>query len=253
MVDASGTGLATSDLRSRGVAWADDSSGICVLNVITENPPDGGSYDLVFYSATGGARTIASLTTSEGPNVAACSPSAGRVVITTASSVYNTAFGELIVIDFKTGTVLQRFPLGARGARLTEVDAVVVSHDGSLGAIATQTQTTIVNLLNDQVVARVNSVVWPPLAFSWDDQLLVVGGGPKALGELVSVSTGEVVWSDSVDRMTQGAVADPRSSDVMLFVTTGGPTDLLVVSSSGQSKVIATKVFPDAAGPCLIC
>jgi hypothetical protein len=137
---------------------------------------------------------------------------------------------------------------------LTEVDAVVVSHDGLLGAIATLTQTTIVNLLNDQVVARVNSVVFPPRAFSWDDQLLVVDGSPKAFGELVSVSTGEVVWSDSVDRIPRGAVADPRSSDVMLFVATGGgPTDLLVVSPSGDSKVIATRVFPDAAGPCLIC
>lgn len=257
IVDANGKVLSTPDLRSRGVAWADDSSGICALNVITENPPNGGSYDLVFYSATGGARTIASVTTKRGPNVAACSPSAGRVVITTASGykdpateLRNVTFGELIVIDFKTGSVLHRqsFPLGVRAM---EVQSVIVSHDGSLGAISTQTQTTIVELLNDQVVARLSDMAWP-LAFSWDDRLLVVDG-PKNRGEILSISSGQVVWSDSVDRVTQGAVADPHSSDVMLFVTTGGLTDLVVVSSTGRSKIIATGVFPDQVGPCFSC
>lgn len=257
IVDASGKVMSTPDLtKSRGFTWADDSSGICALNVITEQPPNGGTYDLVFYSANGRARTIASLTTKKGPNVASCSPSTGRVVITTASGykdpateLFNTTFGELIVIDFKTGAVLHRqsFPLGVRS---TEVQSVVVSHDGSLGATSTQTQTTIVKLLNDQVVARVSGVV--PLAFSWDDQLLIVDG-PKNRGEIVSVSTGQLVWSDSVDRVTQGAVADPGSSDVMLFATTGALSDLVVVSSSGHSSVIATEVFPDQIGPCFSC
>jgi hypothetical protein len=95
---------------------------------------------------------------------------------------------------------------------LTEVDAVVVSHDGSLGAIATQTQTNIVNLLNDQVVARVNSVVWPPLAFSWDDQLLVVDGGPKALGELVGAAGEQVATAqvnDTCGNVIQITQLDP--------------------------------------------
>lgn len=258
IVDPTGKVLSTPDFSNpRGWTWADDSSGICVLNVITDKPPSGGTYDLDFYPVTGAPRKIASVTTLKGPNVAACSPGAGRVVVTTASGykdpateLFNTTFGELIVIDFKMGTVLHRqsFPLGVRS---TQVQSVIVSHDGSLGAISTQTETTIVKLLNDQVVARVSAGMWP-LAFSWDDQLLVVAG-PKNRGEILSVATGQVAWSDPVDRVTQGAAADPRSSDVMLFATTGGLSDLVVVSSSGQSKVIATEVFPDQVGPCFSC
>lgn len=257
IVDASGRVMSTPDLtRPRGITWADDGSGVCVLNVVTESPPNGGSHELDFFSATGGTRTIASVTTQKGANIAACSPSAGRVVVTTASGykdpatdLRNITFGELIVIDFKVGTVLHRqsFPLGIRS---NEVQSLVVSHDGSLGAISTQAQTTIVKLLNSQVLARLSGVV--PLAFSWDDQLLVVDG-PKNRGEVLSVSTGQLVWSDSVDRVTQGAVADPNGSQVMLFVTTGGLNDLLVVSATGNSKVIATNVFPAQVSPCSNC
>jgi hypothetical protein len=273
IVDSKGTVLSMPDLsRSRGVTWADDSSGLCVLEVVSENPPYGGTYQLVFVPTTGSSRIITSLTTSKGPNVAACSPGAGRIVITTASGykdpvteLRRITFGELDVVDFKTGAVLHRqaFPIGNRS---TEVDWVAVSHDGSLAAMETgpkdslpsaasparrsTVETTVVNLLDDRVVIRVSDVT--PFAFSWDGKLLVVVGS-QYHGEILSVSTGAVVWSDPVNRVTQGAVADPNSSDVMLSVTTGGLNDLLVVSADGKTNVIARNVFQAQIAPCASC
>lgn len=258
IVDKSGRVLSVLDLsRSRGFTWADDSSGICVLNVINANPPNGGSYQLEFVSAMGGSRTITSLTTQKGPNVAACSPAAGRVVVTTASGykdpstmLMRITFGEFRVIDFKTGSVTlqQAFPVGSPS---TEVSSVAVSHDGSVAALAMQAQTTIVNLLNGQVVSRANGVT--PLAFSWDGKLLAVDETGNR-GGVLSPSTGQVVWSDSVaNRVTQGAVPNPGGSDVMLFVTGGGLNDLLVVSAGGTARVIAKDVFPDQIAPCSNC
>src|SRR5205823_7324574 len=63
IVDKNGRVLSQLDLsKSKGFAWADDSSGLCMLKVINDNPPSGGSYQLDFDSATGGSSTIASLT-----------------------------------------------------------------------------------------------------------------------------------------------------------------------------------------------
>jgi outer membrane protein assembly factor BamB len=258
IVDRSGRLQSVPDLsRSRGFTWADDSSGVCVLNVLSDNPPNGGSYQLTFISATGGSRTIASLTTQKGPNVAACSPAAGRVVITTASGykdpstmLMRITFGELRVLDFKSGSVVfqQAFPVGNVRA---EVNSVAVTHDGSFAALGTQTQTTIVNLLNGQLGSSANGVT--PLAFSWDGKLLAVDGTDNR-GEVLNASTGQVIWRESVtNRVTQGAVPNPAGSEVMLFVTGGGLNDLLVVGAGGTAHVVAKDVFPDQIAPCTNC
>ena len=256
IVDTKGRVLSTPDLGGRAMTWADDSSGLCVLKPVKESPPNGGTYRLEFYSTAGGSRTVTSLTTQKGPNVAACSPEAGRVVITTASGYKDPStelrritFGELDVIDFNTGAVLlrQAFPIGNA---LTEVDSVSVSHDGSLAALGTQTQMTIVNLRTNQVVARAGDVT--PLAFSWNGKLLVVVGSANR-GQVLNASTAQIVWSDPATRVTQGAVPNPRGSEVMLFVTTGGLNDLLVVSADAKAIVVAADVFPDQIAPCSNC
>jgi outer membrane protein assembly factor BamB len=258
IVDKSGRLQSLPDLsRSIGFTWADDSSGVCALNALSDNPPNGGSYQLAFISATGGSRTIASLTTQKSPDVAVCSPAAGRVVITTASGykdpstmLMRITFGELRVLDFKSGSVVfqQAFPVGNVRA---EVNSVVVAHDGSLAALATQTQTTILNLSDGQIVGRTADET--PLAFSWDGKLLALDASSNR-GEVMKLSTGQVVWSDSVaNRVTQGAVPNPAGSDVMLLVTGGGLNDLLVVSAGGTANVIAKDVFPDRLAPCTDC
>jgi hypothetical protein len=160
------------------------------------------------------------------------------------------AFGEMRVLDFKSGAVVfqQAFPTG--NVR-TEVSSIVVGHDGSLAALGAQTQTTIVNLRDGQTVSRIGGVT--PLALSWDGKLLAVDA-PSNRGEVLKLSTGQVVWSDSAtNRVTQGAVPNPGGSDVMLLVTGGGLDDLLVVSAGGTADVIAKDVFPDQITPCTNC
>jgi len=257
IVDSRGGLLSSPDLsRSRGFTWADDSSGICVVEVINENPPNGGTYQLGFYSTAGEFRPIASLATQKGPNIAACSPTAGRVVITTASGykdapseVRRITFGEIVIFDFKSGALLRRQTF-AVGSPATEVNTVSVSHDGTVAALRTEAQTSIIRLLDGKVIARATGVT--PLAFSWDNKLLVVEGSGNR-GEVLQVLTGELLWRDSTSRVTQGAVADPRSSAVMLFVTSGGLNDLLVVAPDGSARVIATAVFPAQIAPCPDC
>jgi hypothetical protein len=257
-VDNKGHLLSVPDLsRSREITWSDDSSGVCVLNGLTFNSTGGGSSQLVFVSATGGSRNITSLTTRKGPNIAACSPAANRVVITAASGykdprtmLRRVTFDELRVIDFQTGKVAfrQSTPIGKPA---TEVSSIVVSHDGSFAALGTQSQTTIVNLSNGQIVSRASAVI--PLAFSWDTKLLAVFQASNR-GAVLSPSTGQVVWKESVaDRVTQGAVPKPGGSDLMLFVTGGDLDDLLVVSPGGSSRIVAKGVFPDQIAPCFDC
>ena len=256
IVDKKGNLLSRPDLtKSRSFTWADDSSGICVLNVIDENPPNGGSYRLEFDSATGGARTIATLTTSKGPNVAACSPRAGHVVVTTASgfndsaSIFHITFGQLSVVDFATGRMGldQRFPTGDVA---DEVNAVTVSHDGALAAVATPTQTTIESLANGAVMAHTE--VMTPLAFSWDGKEMAADTGSR--GEVLSVTTGQVVWRDALtNRVTQGAVPDPGGPGLLLVTTTGGLNDLVVLSAAGIERTIAKEVFLPQIAPCSNC
>ena len=158
-------------------------------------------------------------------------------------------FGEIVIFDFKSGALLRRQTF-AVGSPATEVNTVSVSHDGTVAALRTEAQTSIIRLLDGKVIARATGVT--PLAFSWDNKLLVVEGSGNR-GEVLQVLTGELLWRDSTSRVTQGAVADPRSSAVMLFVTSGGLNDLLVVSPDGSARVIATAVFPAQIAPCPDC
>src|SRR5579864_4875844 len=109
---------------SMSIAWADDSSGLCAVRPMNDNqPPGAGQYVLDFLSATSGeSRRIASVTIGMGPDIAACSPTSGRVVIVSASGFKDprtmmrvVTFGDLRVIDLKTGTVAfsQAFPVGS--------------------------------------------------------------------------------------------------------------------------------------------
>jgi hypothetical protein len=154
------------------------------------------------------------------------------------------------VIDFQTGKVAfrQSMPIGKPA---TEVSSIVVSHDGSFAAFGTQSQTTIVNLMNGQIVSHATAVT--PLAFSWDTKLLAVDQASHR-GAVLSPSTGQVVWTESVsDRVTQGAVPNPAGPDLMLFVTGGDLNDLLVVSPGGSSRIVAKDVFLDQISPCFDC
>ncbi len=262
-VDREGTVLSKLDLsRSRSIAWADDSSGLCVVRQLTDNqPPGAGPYVLDFVSATSGAsKMIATFTIGTGPDVAACSPISGRVVIVSASGFKepNTmqqviTFGELRVIDLKTGTVTfrQAFRVGSRSS---EVSWVTVSHDGVSAALETENEVTIEDLTNGRVVHTMSAVA--PLSFSWDGaRLAVSGGGATNHGEIIEVATGRVLWTDSVaGRVIQGAVAEPGAGELMLFVTTGELTDLVVVSASGANRgTIAKNVFTAQVGPCPSC
>ena len=262
VVDRNGKLLSHLDLsRSRSIAWADDSSGLCVVRELTDNQPSGaGPFALDFVSATSGKSTsVASFTVGKGPDIAACSPTSSRVVIVSASGYkvpstmqYVITYGELRVFDLKTGTVAfsQAFPVGSRSS---EVSWVAVSHDGALAALQTETGTRIVDLSSGRVVRTLDKLV--PWSFSWDDARLAVGGGPiQSRGEIVNISTGELLWTDSVaGRVTQGAIAEPGAGDLMLFTTSGGLSDLVVVSAGGADRVIARNVFPAQVAPCPSC
>ena len=263
VVDGRGKVLLHLDLsRSRSIAWADDSSGLCVVRQLNDNqPPGAGPYVLDFVSATSGeTKMIASFTIGMGPDIAACSPTSGRLVIVSASGYKDPktmqqviTFGELRVIDLKTGTVAfsQAFPLGSRS---TEVGWVAVSHDGVFAAMQTENEMTIEDLTNGRVVRTMGALV--PWSFSWDGARLAVdGGGVTNRGEIIEVATGQVLWTDSVPgRVTQGALAEPGAGELMLFVTTGELTDLVVVSASGAYRgTIAKNVFTAQVGPCPSC
>ena len=257
IVDRHGHTLSSPDLsRSRAFTWADDSSGLCVVNVISAEPPNGGTYQLEFVSSTGGSRIISTLATKKGPNLSACSPRSGRMVITTASGAKDRVtqqtrigFGEIDVIDFKTGHVLFRHDFSPG-----EVDAMPISHDGLLAALGTQFRFTVVSLVDGHVVSQAPAAT--PLGFSWDDRLLVANGAANR-GELIDVPTGQVVWIDPTAEVTQGAASEPDGSDVMMFVTTGGLSDLVVVSAGTGTgvvaRVIARNVLPDQVAPCFNC
>ena len=130
---------------------------------------------------------------------------------------------------------------------------IAVSHDGAYAALQTQTETRIVDLTGGRVVLTMDSLV--PWAFSWDDARLAVSAGPIGnRGEVVDISNGHLLWTDSVaERVTQDAVAEPGTGALMLYVTTGEFTDLVVVTASGASRTIAKNVFPAQIGPCPSC
>jgi len=161
-------------------------------------------------------------------------------------------FGELRVIDLKTGTVAfsEAFPLGSRSS---EVNWVAVSHDGAFAALQTETATRIVDLTTGRVVRTMDALV--PWSFSWDDTRLALGAGPtQKRGEVVDISNGHLLWTDSVtERVTQGAIAEPGAGELMLFVTSGELTDLVVVSASGAYRTIEKNVFTAQVGPCPSC
>lgn len=260
--DRKGKLLSHVDLtRSRSIAWADDSSGLCVVRGVTDNqPPGAGPYVLDFVLATSGeSKTITSFTIGMGPDIAACSPTSGRAVIVSASGYKDPktmqpviTFGELRVIDLKTGAVVFSQAL-AVGSRFSKVSWVAVSHDGTVAALQTQAGTRIVDLTSGRVVRTLDALV--PWSFSWDNARLAADGGPtQNRGEIVNISTGQLLWTDSVvGRVTQGAIAKPGASDLMLFTTSGGFTDLVVVSASGAGHTIARGVFPAQVGPCPSC
>lgn len=253
-MDRRGELLAIPDLSTTtGMTWADDSSGICTVDFVT---PPAHQYRLNFRFATGGSRNIATFSTPVGPDVAACSPTSGVVVVTTASGykdpateMHRTTFGELLVIDFKSGKVLRRQGFPSRGASV--VSSVVVSHDGSLAALSTQSTTTVVNLKSGRTVAHFRNV--NPLTFSWEGTLLAVQTRINR-GELVSPATGHVVWSDTeAGRVTQGAAPNPGGSDVMFMVTSGDFDDMLAVAPSGATRIVARDVFLGPLVPCADC
>ncbi len=262
VVNRNGKLLSPLDLsRSRSIAWADDSSGLCVVRELTDNQPAGaGPYLLDFVSASSGkSKTIASFTTAMGPDIAACSPTSGRVVILSASGYKDPStmqlvitFGDLRVIDLKTGAIAfsQAFPIGSRSS---EVSWIAVSHDGAVAALQTQGGTRIVDLTSGRVLRTIDAVV--PWSFSWDNARLAADGGPSHnRGEVVDTSTGRLLWTDSVaGRVTQGAMAEPGVGDLMLFTTSGGLSDLVVVSAGGAYRTIAKNVFPAQVGPCPSC
>lgn len=262
VVDRHGKVLSHIDVsRSRSIAWADDSSGMCMVRQLTDNqPPGAGSYTLDFASATSGeSRTIASLTMGMGPDIAACSPTSGRVVIVSASGYKDLrtmqeviTFGDVRVIDFKTGTVAfsQAFPIGSRSS---EVSWVAVSHDGAFAALQTGAGTRIVDLTGGRVVRTLDSLV--PWSFSWDDARLAASTAPnQSRGEVVDIATGHILWADSLaGRATQGAIAEPGAGQLMFFMTTGELNDLVVVSPSGAYRTVAKDVFTAQAGPCPSC
>src|SRR5216683_3850763 len=176
VVNRKGRVLSHLDLsRSRSIAWADDSSGLCVVRAASDNQAPGiGQYVLDFVSAASGeSRRIASFAMGMGPDIAPCSPTSGRVVIVSASGFKDPrtmqeviTFGDLRVIDLKTGAVAfyQAFPVGNRSS---EVSWIAVSQNGASAALQTETATRIVDLTSRRVLLTMGARV--PWAFSWDD------------------------------------------------------------------------------------
>jgi hypothetical protein len=242
--------VASADPIGPGVAWADDSSGICVLHSTT---PKDQSYQVDFISANGGSHTIATFSTSVRPNIAACSRTAGRVVVTTASGykdyvtqLRKVTFGELLVIDFKSGNVVFRrvFPTADPS---TEISSMAVSRDGSLAALGTKSGTSVINLFGGQVVSQAQGVV--PAVFSWDGRQLAAAAGLQS--ELLNSDTGQIAWADSEpNRVMQTAAPNPAGSEVMFLVTYGESDDMLVVGKNGTTRLIARGVF---VGPLVAC
>jgi hypothetical protein len=195
-----------------------------------------------------------------GPDIAACSPTSGRAVIVSASGSKDPTttelvitFGELRVIDLKTGTVSfsRAFPVRSRASA---VSVVSVSHDGAYAALQTETETSIVDLASGRVVRTLDA--FRPSAFSWDDARIAVDAGPgRDRGEVVDIATGRVLWIDpDVGRVTQSAIGDPGGGEeLMLLVTTGQLNDLVVVTASGADRTVATNVFTAQVGPCPSC
>src|SRR5260370_1529399 len=107
---------------------------------------------------------------------------------------------------------------------------------------------TVLSLTDGAVVYHTTGLT--PTAFSWDDkQLAAETLGNR--GEVLSLTTGEAVWRDAVtNRVAQGAVPDPAGSDLMLFETTGGLNDLLVMSPAGVEPAIYQGGFPAPGSLC---
>lgn len=254
IADANGKVISKVDLSlTRGLAWADDNSGICVINVVNQQPDGSGTFQLLFQPVVGDSRPITALSLTAGPNVSACSPGGGRVVITTASGHgdlgnLKVLFHELIVVDFRSGAQIAKrtFPSSRQGV----VSSIVVSHDGSVAALGSDAGTSLLDVTKDQLASGPNGIT--PVAFSWNDVLLV-GDDSSNHGLILNSKTGEVIWRDQSNRVTQGAAANPDTSDMMLFTTTGELTDLLVVAPNGHAQMIATEVFPAQAVPCNSC
>lgn len=248
-VDWTGKTVSQLDLsRARSFTWADDASGMCVAR---DDASTRGSYQLDFETTAGVSRSVTSFHAASRPNIVACSPRAGRIVIATAqrnnSAAVQVTFDQIIVVDIKTGSAQT-----SRIANIAmDVNALVVSHDGTEGALATSTETTILNLLTGSSIRQLPGVT--PLAFSWDARLVALATSTNR-GELESVSTGQVIWSDDVSkRVTQAAIPDPASPSVMLVTTSGALDDLVVISPSGAARTIAKGVFPAQTTPCSIC
>jgi hypothetical protein len=253
VLDRTGHVLSRPDITgTRSITWADDSSGLCMIT----GGPDGGSYELVFASGSGGTRKITTLSSTAVPSVAACSPAGDRVVLTSAkvykdypSQLLLTVFSELQVINFTTGQLelSHTFPTGIRSI---EVSSVAVTHDGSRAAFGSRKGATVLDLATGEAITTLQSVL--PVAFSWDGSLLAVAVGIQA--EVLNSSTGQKRWTDSQpDRAFQGAAPRPHGSDVVLMVTTGGLDDLLVVHVDGSTRIIARNAFVDQFTACAGC
>lgn len=255
IVDNNGNVLLRPDLAmQKTMAWADDSSGLCVIESITATAGGSGMYRLVFVSVSGVSRTIAEFGTTSGPNVVACSPEAQRVVIATASgnrtiTTFGISFGELKVIDFTGGAIEfdRSFPTSPPG----QVTAVAASHDGLYAAITDDLQTAIIKLPSGQVVGHLRALT--PMAFSWDGTRLAAID-THGRGQTLEMPAGQVTWSDpTLNGTTQFAIPDPKGPDLMVLQTTGGFDNLLVISASGVSRMVTSGVFPDQLGPCSNC
>lgn len=259
IVDIHGRLVSRPDLTlARSIAWADDSSGLCVARAQHANTPDGaGPYDLDFVPAlTGASKNISSFSTRMGPDIAACSPTSGRIVVVTATGYKDprtemrvSIFGDLTEFDFKTGRVgiNQTYPI-VQGP--DTVSWIEVSRDGMHAALETATETRILDLSTGGVVSKMASA--EPLAFSWDGARLAVV--PRLTGEIVDVKTGAVMWTDAVaGRVTQWAIPQPRGQDLMLITTFGSGNDLIAVTPSGATRTVATNAFMAQVGECTSC
>lgn len=253
IVDRTGKRLRALDLNNLvGYAWADDSSGLCLVRALTGGAPDvGGKYELEYVGTDGGSRTIATFSANRGPNVAACSPSAGRISVTTASGykdprteMHVTNFGELLIVDFKSGSVVRRQTIPATVRR------IVVSHDAVEAAFTMDSTTEVVNLSDGNVVADIPGV--SPPTFSWDGSRLAVAVENNR-GRVIGLPRGDIIWSDSRGEVAQGAVAQPNGTGFMFMVTTAELNYLVVVSAGGRARILASNVFVGQLAPCADC
>lgn len=234
-------------------AWADDSSGLCVVLGASSTAPT----DLSFVAVGGSTRRVAHLADVFAANVIACSPESQRLVLDSAVTVTDRTSGrrevlirDLVVVDLQSGAVLSQRAFPVDPGSPMAVTSIAAAHDGSLAAIGRQSGVSIVDLRSGAAVDQIAGI--KPLAFSWDGKQLAASDS-TGRGEVLDSTSGRLLWRDGPKRSSQSAIAEPGAGGLMFVAATATLYDLTIVSTDDHARTVAIDVQPAQATPCSDC